>query len=137
MTSWTHEDVDRRERVIATGLAAWSAASVLFGIVVRGAVGRQHVAWGAVDGAIAARGLLSANDRRRAPCERGRRLRRLLLANAALDVGYVGLGVAMSRGRLGLARRPDGAAVVVQGGFLLGFDLWHASRLGAAPGSAR
>ena len=54
-------------------------------------------------------------------------LRRLLLVNAALDVLYVAGGVtlAVRRGKDDPYWRGVGLGIVVQGGFLLGFDLWH------------
>ncbi len=163
---WDAADVDRRERVIGLGLAAWAVGSVVAGAALaragRTAAGRQHLVWGAVDGAIAARGLLvgfarraaddgmaddgmaddgTADDRTaddgtaddRTADDRARRLRRLLLVNAALDAGYVAVGLALRSGRLRPGAEQDGAAVVVQGGFLLAFDLWHAGRLRRPP----
>ena len=130
---WTHEQVDQRERTLAAVLGLWAAGSVVTGAMVRGAAGRQHVLWGAVDGALAARGLLRVPERRRRPGERVERLRRLLVVNAGLDVGYLTLGAALRSGRLGAARRADGGAVLVQGAFLLGLDLWHARTMQAPP----
>ncbi len=132
--SWTSADVDRREALIGRGLAAWAAGSVVAGAALlasgRTAAGRQHLIWGAVDGAIAARALLTPSDAK-PPAERARRLRRLLLVNAALDTAYVGTGLALRAGRLRAGAERDGAAIAVQGGFLLAFDLWHATRLQA------
>ncbi len=130
---WTHQHVDERERTLSAALGLWGAGSVVTGALVRGAAGRQHALWGAVDGALAARGLLRAPDRGRGPGDRAARLRRLLLVNAGLDVGYLALGAALRSGRLGTARRADGGAVLVQGAFLLGLDLWHARALQAPP----
>jgi hypothetical protein len=64
------------------------------------------------------------------PCPT-RPLRRLLLVNAGLDVGYVAAGVALVRaGRVrGRDSVGDGVAVVLQGGFLLVLDLVHAVRV--------
>ena len=120
-------------------LALWSAGSVVGGAalaaVARGprarGFARQAVAWGVIDGAIAAAGAAGAangvQDRPRETVA----LRRLLLLNAALDVGYVGVGVALVRaGRLrGRDSVGDGLGVLVQGVFLLGLDLVHAARL--------
>ena len=102
-------------------LGGWAAGSVVAGAALcvpagtRG-FGRQTAAWGAVDGLIA-----YAGRRRRArtgPTEPGR-LRRVLLLNAGLDVGYLATGA-------WLVRRTrwsgDGAAVLVQGAFLLVLD---------------
>lgn len=108
------------ETRLTTVLGAWAAASVVLGGVLaagqrtRG-FGRQTAAWGAVDGAIAAVGV--RNRRRRGPTDPAR-LRRVLLVNAGLDVGYLAVGAALLRGRW----RGDGAAVLVQGAFLLALD---------------
>lgn len=102
-------------------LGTWAAASTALGAglalrpVTRG-FGRQTLVWGAVDGAIAWVG-----TRRRA--SRGPtdpvRLRRVLLVNAGLDAGYLVAGAWLVRdGRW----RGDGAAVLVQGAFLLVLD---------------
>lgn len=102
-------------------LGAWAIGSAAVGalLAVRPATrgsGRQTLVWGAVDGAIAYVG-------RRRRASRGptdpARLRRVLLVNAGLDVGYVAAGAWLVRdGRW----RGDGVAVVVQGAFLLVLD---------------
>ena len=109
-------------------LGGWAAASGPRGALLAGppatrGFGRQTAAWGAVDGAIA---LVGA--RRRAA--RGRtdpaRLRRVLVLNAGLDVGYLAAGgVLVARTRW----RGDGLAVLVQGAFLLVLDTVAARRL--------
>lgn len=125
-------------------LAAWAAASLgagallaLLGTPFWRAVGVQFLVWGAIDGAIAAAGW---RDRRRqarrgvdrdpAASERQRRrLRRLLLVNVGLDLLYVAVGAALTGFDAGAVRAGHGVGVIVQGGFLLGFDAWHAARL--------
>lgn len=125
-------------------LTAWSLASIAVGAVLaaRGGrgdgderaagVARQCLTWGGIDLAIAGIGVLGQRgpvlDRPAATAS----LRRLLLVNAALDVGYVAAGVALLRaGRVrGRDSVGDGSAVVVQGAFLLGLDLVSANRLG-------
>ena len=107
-------------------LAGWAIGSLVVGAAAyprsRG-FGRQAALWGAVEGAIA---LVGARRRiARGPTDPAR-LRRVLLANAALDVGYLVSGVWLLRdGRW----RGDGVAVVVHGGFLLGLDSAAALRL--------
>ncbi len=97
------------------------------------AFGRQTVAWAAVDGLLAAGGWAAARRRgaRVGPAaddaSRARGLRRLLLGNAALDVGYLALGAALLRNP---QRRGDGAAILVQGRFLLWLDTRHARLFG-------
>jgi hypothetical protein len=67
-------------------------------------------------------------------------LRRFLILNAILDVGYMAGGAGLILARERLDQRPrysapqavgDGAAVIVQGGFLLTSDAVHARRLAA------
>jgi hypothetical protein len=117
------------------GLASLLAGGALTllgrGDAARG-FGQQTAAWGAVDVAIA--GLSAARTGRSAPDPT--RLHRILLVNAALDVGYVAAGAHVAwhgttfGGRLGPeAARGHGAAVVVQGLGLLAIDLAFASRM--------
>lgn len=139
-----------RARQIALQLGAWASLSIAFGavLIVTGgpfarAVGLQFAIWGAVDLAIA---LAGARDRRRklaaganrdpaASAAESRRLRRLLWINGGLDVLYVAVGAAL----LGFGRGPvvdgHGAGVLVQGAFLLIFDVAHASTLPRPDGS--
>ena len=103
-------------------LATWAAGSLVAGAALalrpgtRG-FGRQTAAWGAVDGAIAYVG--SRGRAHRGPTDPVR-LRRVLLINAAADVGYLVAGIAVLRSRP--RWRGDAAAVLVQGGFLLVLD---------------
>lgn len=135
-------EVWRQEARLSAQIRAWAAASVLAGgaLGLAGALGGdpwlrafggQNAAWGLVDAGIAA-----VADRRRVaklaagadPRRERRWLRRLLLLNAGLDVGYLLVGLAwLGRpGRPGRSAAGHGAAIVLQGGFLLVFDLAHA-----------
>ena len=102
-------------------LGGWAVGSVATGAVLAlhprsRSFGRQTAAWGAVDGAIAWAG---ARKRARTGPTDPARLRRVLLVNAGLDVGYLAAGAALVRH----GRWPgDGWAVVVQGAFLLVLD---------------
>ena len=116
------------EEQLTRVLGAWAAASVVTGAVLTASprtrgFGRQTLTWGAVDGAIAWVGA-----RRRAakgPTDPAR-LRTVLLVNVGLDVGYLAAAAWLLRdGRW----RGDGAAVAVQGGFLLALDATAAGRL--------
>ncbi len=80
--------------------------------------GRQTLAWGVVDAAIAGFGFTR-------PAPEPARLRRVLLINTVADVGYIALGVMAVRRGL----RGDGEAVVVQGAFLLALDSHFAYHL--------
>ena len=144
-------DAWRHAARVSAHLGWWALASVLVGTTLLltpertfGALapiafgfGLQSLIWGAIDGVIALSGALDLRRRRAAGEPRdaaatrafGRRLRRLLRLNAALDVVYVAVGLTL----LALWRTPEGLGhglgVVVQGGFLLVFDAWHGWRV--------
>lgn len=142
-------DFESVERTLTTALMAWSATSVAVGtsLVLVGhqmkrdqlsTFGRQNAAWGVVDSIIAGAGVFSRS--RRAPlsheqaAKKARSLRKVLLANAVADVGYIAGGLVIAvRGRRGESTLRmgvgDGAAIVLQGAFLLALDLSQARRL--------
>lgn len=143
--SWEQE-----ERRLGISLAVWGTGSAVLGTaaLLRGdsertrAFGRQTAAWGLVDLGIAALAHVRASRRDRAMDDGDRaRLHRLLVVNAVLDAGYVAAGAAVwaradsvrhrwpgARGYSAESLRGDGAAVVVQGGFLLLLDTLFAAR---------
>lgn len=111
-------------------LGVWSAASLVGGAALWAGgrneaarrFGRQTFAWGLVNAAIA-----GWSARRATPDIE--RLRTILMVNAAADVGYMTVGAVMYRKGL----RPDGAAVIVQGAFLLALDSHFAYHLPREP----
>jgi hypothetical protein len=125
-------------------LLVWSGASiaaaaafVAFSHPTSDALAIQFAVWGAIDAAIA---LLGERDRRRrltagegmdaAATARFRaRLARVLWLAALSDVGYVAIGIAI----FAFVPTPTGVGhalgVLIQGGFLLVFDVWHARRI--------
>lgn len=64
--------------------------------------------------------------------EEARNLHKLLRVNAGLDVLYVagGAALALTAGTTDAFARGNGVGVVVQGAFLLAFDLVYAQRTG-------
>jgi hypothetical protein len=120
------------EEELTRTLAAWAAACTAVGALLTASgrtrgFGRQTLVWGAVDGAIAWWG---ARRRATAGPTDPARLRRVLLVNAGLDVGYLAAAAWLVHdGRW----RGDGAAVAVQGAFLLGLDATAARRLQGQP----
>jgi len=130
---------------IGRRLLTWSLGSVLVGLVLvlvgdawwRG-VGIQALVWGAIDGAIAIGGILSARRGAArgagvpgADAREAAKLRRLLLVNGGLDVLYIAAGLVLAgpiaAGDPFLAG--NGWGVVLQGAFLLVFDVAHAQRV--------
>jgi hypothetical protein len=131
------------QRQIAHRLFAWGVFSVILGgVMLRGrpfwrALGGQFIVWGAIDAAIAFIGNLSARQRLQndphslepdTTDQETRKLSRLLWLNSGLDVGYV-LGGAWLMRRTTDDLRGAGWGVLIQGGFLLIFDLFHALTL--------
>lgn len=126
------------QRTLTARLLAWSALSVIAGMALqmgdafqRG-FGAQAVGWGLIDALIAGIGRRGATRKEptampAAAAHEARRLRRLLWFNAGLDVLYVlgGLRLAQTKGRDNEHWRGHGWGIVVQGAFLLLFDVWH------------
>lgn len=145
------DELEGYEREITTLLSVWAAGSVLKGgaIALLGKrtgreqwtrFGRQTAMWGAVDALIAGAGALSRSRRGDLTPEEvdaeARKLRRLLLINAAADVVYIagGAHIAVRAGRRGTSfrmGRGDGIAILIQGAFLLALDTTYARKLSA------
>ncbi len=121
-------------------LGGWAGSSVTVGtyqVIRAGTLGRymgiQHLAWGAVDGAMAGYGLYSLHKSLRAGAPKDwtverQRLRRILLINTLLDVGYFAAGAYLIT-RRDVRWRGTGWGIVIQGGFLLLLDSVHALSL--------
>lgn len=122
-------------------LLVWSWLSVGSGTAMATAadetmrgVGQQFWGWGAIDALIALFGLWQ--NQRRGPLTADQetaeltKLRRILWVNTFLDVGYVvgGWWLARTKGRTAPRWRGTGWGIVIQGGFLFLFDLWHVGR---------
>lgn len=131
------------QRQTGRGLIRWALLSILSGAAMlwRGSaflrgVGEQFVGWGGVNLAIAIFGLVGARRRAQDPetmqpdaLERERtRLVRLLWINAALDVLYIlgGRRAMIAKGAQDERWRGRGLGIMIQGGFLLFFDVYHA-----------
>ncbi len=86
--------------------------------------GAQHLLWGAIDLGIAL-GAKHFNDRDRLSMsadEKIGRFRRLMVINGLLDIAYIGTGVALMKLGTSDRARGSGMGIVIQGGFLFGFD---------------
>lgn len=143
------DELEGYEREITALLSVWAAGSVLKGgaIALIGKrtgreqwmrFGRQTAMWGAVDALIAGAGALTRSRRGElTPAEvdaEARKLRTLLLINAAADVVYIagGAHIAVRAGRSGTSfrmGRGDGLAILIQGAFLLALDATYARKL--------
>lgn len=135
------------QKVVSKRLLKWASFSMLIGGLMlrldgfwRG-IGLQFISWGGIDALIAMFGLIASKKRFRTlenPHDQAiieketRNLHNLLWFNAGLDIIYIIAGLLwMMRGR---KRKSDseignGWGVMVQGGFLLLFDMIHARAL--------
>jgi hypothetical protein len=131
------------QRAVTNRLMQWSVFSMISGVVMLAltpllrAVGVQFIAWGAIDAGIALIGNRSAMERMRNDPHalepdkldlETRKLGRLLWLNAGLDVLYMLFGTALARGK-SANLRGAGWGIIIQGGFLFVFDLFHALTL--------
>jgi hypothetical protein len=98
--------------------------------------GGMTVAWAVINALIALIALRGVRRKARqhadAPTQQGwlRQLVRLLWLNVALDVVYIAVGMGLTLWEpTNRMLHGFGWAVMVQGGFLLGFDAWHGWRL--------
>jgi len=146
------DELEGYEREITTLLTVWAAGSVIKGTAIAligkrtgrkqwVRFGRQTAMWGAVDALIAGAGALSRSRRSELTQEEvdaeARKLRTLLLINAAADVVYIAGGAHIAfhakpgppektSFRMG---RGDGLAILIQGAFLLALDATYARKL--------
>jgi hypothetical protein len=127
-------------------LTFWSLASIAFGLPIltldpfwRG-VGIQFIAWGVIDLLIAIIGAaamkrrkarLTPNELTAAAPKETANLKRILLINTGLDVLYIAGGIALilTLGTNDIGWQGHGWGIIVQGGFLFFFDLFHAQKL--------
>lgn len=135
------------QRQIGRRLLGWGALSVVCGALLLlldrpfwQGVGVQGVVWGVIDAGIALFGLYTLRRKSSRPDANtpevlepeARRLRRLLLVNTGLDVLYVLAGILVLILLETPFARGNGVGILVQGGFLLVFDAFYASRVKTA-----
>jgi carboxylesterase len=158
MVSLTRK-LDLRDFQLRLGrrLLMWAIPSVAAGLALSllasgfwQAVGIQAAAWGTVDGAVALFGRRAARRKgssarsgpaaEAGPAVTARRLessrfRRILWINTGLDLLYIAGGIAVSftLGRGSPLALGHGVGIVLQGAFLLFFDLIHAQAVPPAP----
>ena len=137
-------NVWERQRLLARTTVGWAVGSIGAGAAWATrtdpwwhSFGVQHVGWGVVDLGIVAivnrlqtrrmRGLADPYDPAALEDQR-RRLHRVLVANAIADAGYCAVGAILWRRKDRPRASGAGAAIVIQGAFLLLHDAHHAHR---------
>ena len=134
-------DIWTYERKLAKRLLMWAVVSTLTGLILIlfsnafwQAFGIQAAAWGFIDGLIAIFGLRRVKQKSLPPSNEGdhlqeaRNIRKVLWINTCLDVIYIASGAALI---FFLGTNSDfwqgtGWGIILQGGFLLIFDAFHA-----------
>lgn len=130
---------------ISKRLIRWSILSIVSGFLFRFGnkfwrnVGNQFIAWGAIDALIAIFGQMASRNRidsyenpGKADIQQqeAKNLKRILLINAVLDVFYIIGGLMWTKRDKGDGRASGNAfGVIVQGLFLLVFDMVHALKM--------
>lgn len=129
------------QRILSRRLLAWGALSLIAGLWLLfnpGAfwhgLGVQALAWGIIDAVLALFGIRSATARLNLPFDSDRQardaktLRRILWINTRLDVLYLlgGAFIILTKGASEPFWQGTGWGIILQGGFLLLFDLFHA-----------
>ncbi|WP_322507842.1 alpha/beta hydrolase [Anaerolinea sp.] len=132
------------QKILSHRLLAWAVLSVLAGVSLWvfhtagfwNGFGVQCLVWGAVDGVVALLGLrglrekLESSPKFEVVRRDAARLRKILWVNAALDVLYLSGGLwILLKFPTDAWLQGTGAGVLVQGGFLLLFDVFHAIRV--------
>jgi hypothetical protein len=135
------------QKDLSQKLLLWSLLSMIVGGFLSGrrqspdqrGFGQQALGWGAIDALIALVGWAMARKRTADPSaqteeakrKETRNLRRLLWINSGLDLLYIAGGWLLTRraDSSGRGWRGHGWGIVVQGAFLLLFDLYHARQL--------
>lgn len=129
------------QRILSRRLLAWGALSLIAGLWLlftqgpfwRG-LGLQAMVWGAIDIVLAVFGIRSAASKLGLPFDsdrqtrHARNLRRILWVNTGLDVLYLfgGAFLIVTKGASEPFWQGTGWGIILQGGFLLLFDLFHA-----------
>ena len=123
------------ESKLTSRLFVWSILSVLSGLWVWFATndfgrgfGIQCVAWGCVDAAISLFGARSAARRKSTadPKREAQNIRKILWINFGLDILYILGGFLLIQQYPALFWQGTGWGIILQGGFLFFFDLYHA-----------
>lgn len=123
-------------------LLAWSIFSILSGMLMLRRpvfwrkVGIQFISWGMIDALIAVGGQFASDKRLRDTSSEElpeqlrkdkRNLRIALWVNSGLDILYIWSGLRWMR--RGSDAKGSGIGVIIQGLFLLVFDLYHAFKI--------
>jgi esterase/lipase len=130
--------------MLSRRLMAWSAASALVGVwllagvsPVQQGLGVQMLVWAAIDGLIALFGWRSSGRKLFDPVDfaavqrEAVKLRRILWVNFGLDWLYLagGLSLLLTRGQTDPFLWGTGLGILIQAGFLLLFDVFHALKV--------
>jgi hypothetical protein len=136
------QNVDQTVRNGSIVLGSWSVINMATaGIAVKNANGsdmyfhQMNGYWNTVNGALSAYSLLTplfVKTKGLSQADAAKRYRKIFLINAGLDVGYMAAGgyLSYSSKTNNISRFEGyGTSLLIQGGFLMVYDLWMAHRM--------
>ena len=127
------------ETEISFILTVWGTSSIIGGLTFlyfdnpfMGAIGFQFLIWGLIDTIIALAPPIYRNIRRSEHVENLTKLKKILIINSLLDLGYITVGILIFIGIFNINEyNGHGIGVIIQGSFLAIFDTYYAVKIKA------
>ena len=127
------------ETEISFILTVWGISSMIGGLTFlyfdnafMDAVGFQFLIWGFIDTLIALAPSIYRKLRRSVHIENLTKLKKILIINSLLDLGYVTIGILIFIGIFNINEyNGHGIGVIIQGSFLALFDTYYAVKIKA------
>jgi len=127
------------EKEISFVLTAWGISSMIGGLTFlyfdnsfMDAVGFQFLIWGLIDALIALTPPFFRKLRSKEHIENLTKLKRILIINSVLDLGYIATGIIIFIGIFNINEyNGHGIGVIIQGSFLAIFDTYYAVKIKA------
>tara|TARA_B100001113_G_scaffold350907_1_gene348965 strand:+ start:1397 stop:1804 length:408 start_codon:yes stop_codon:yes gene_type:complete len=127
------------ETEISFALTVWGISSMVGGLTFlyfdnpyMSAIGFQFLIWGLVDTIIALGPSIFRKIRRSVHVENLKKLKKILIINSILDLGYILIGILIFIGIFNINEyNGHGIGVIIQGSFLAIFDTYYAVKIKA------
>lgn len=122
---------------ISFNLLVWGLSSIVGGVTFMffqntfmNALGFQFIIWGTIDSGIAVGPIIYRSIRKLNHEENLTKLKKILLVNVFLDIGYIFLGIIIFIGIIKINEyNGHGLGVIIQGGFLALFDTYYVVKI--------
>ena len=127
------------EKEISFVLTVWGISSMIGGLTFiyfdnpfMNAIGFQFLIWGLIDTLIALAPPLFRKLRSKEHTGNLSKLKKILIINSALDLGYIAIGIIIFIGIFNINEyNGHGIGVIIQGSFLAIFDTYYAVKIKA------